>query len=491
MLKTTTPSILDSKHRPLPYQADAIRITKNLPYAALFHEQGLGKTKMALDLALSWLIDDVVDSVLVVTTKSLVANWMRETALHTHLRPLVLGPDRQANFYAFNRPGRLYIAHYEAMRSERERIRLFSEARRLAIILDEAQRIKNPESQVAKALHALAPGFVRRVIMTGTPVANRPYDLWSLIYFLDRGKALGGSFANFKASADLPSHVNPHPSDTAIFETNLTEVFNKIRPFAIRATKSSAKVELPEKDVLYTRTSMEATQAQLYQQYREECAAEVRQRGADRYDDAEAVLKRLVRLVQVASNPRLVDERYLATPCKFAALERILGAKANGPKTIVWTNFTANVSAVASRFLNMKPARIHGRLGIDERNRNIDRFLDDPSCALLVATPGAAKEGLTLTVANHAIFLDRSFSLDDYLQAQDRIHRISQTERCTVEILIAERTVDEWIDALLAGKHLAAALAQSDISIEEYRDKATYEFNRILAEVLSPAGANA
>ena len=74
-----------------------------------------------------------------------------------------------------------------------------------------------------------------------------------------------------------------------------------------------------------------------------------------------------------------------------------------------------------------------------------------------MATPGAAKEGLTLTCANHAIFYDRSFSLDDYLQAQDRIHRISQTRECYIHNMIATDTVDEWVDILLTAKYPRSA----------------------------------
>ena len=141
---------------------------------------------------------------------------------------------------------------------------------------------------------------------------------------------------------------------------------------------------------------------------------------------------------------------------------------------------------IAKRYLTMKPVRIHGKRTIAERNVAVRRFVEDPQCRLLVATPGAAKEGLTLTVANHAIFFDRTFSLDDYLQAQDRIHRISQTERCLVENIIASGTIDEWVEELLSAKGLAAALAQGDIDLEEYRGQATYAFNQALREVLDP-----
>jgi SNF2 family DNA or RNA helicase len=87
-------------------------------------------------------------------------------------------------------------------------------------------------------------------------------------------------------------------------------------------------------------------------------------------------------------------------------------------------------------------------------------------------------------MANHAVFFDRSFSLDDYLQAQDRIHRISQERPCFVTNLIATGTVDDWVDALLSAKHLAAQLGQGDISRAEYNTRADYTFGKMVRDVL-------
>ena len=487
MLRVPERMSFGSRHAALAYQSEAVRVTRNLEYAAFFHEQGLGKTKMALDLILHWLASGVVDSVLVVAKKTLVENWERETRLHTYLHPVVIGQDRRANFFAFNRPGRLYLSHYEVMHSERGRLQLFARARRLGVILDEAQRIKNPMSQPALALHALAPYIRRRVIMTGTPVANRPYDLWSPVYFLDMGASLGTSFHAFKSEMDFRSDLGRDSKTTHAFEDRIAGVYAKIRAFAIRETKGSAGISLPQKDVRNTLARLETAQHALYDKYRMQLAAEVLRDGEQTVDDAEDILKRLLRLVQTASNPGLVDESYTATPGKLLTLDDILGRKsASEPKTIVWTGFTANVDLIARRYSVMRPARIHGRRVIVERNREVRRFIDDPECRLLVATPGAAKEGLTLTVADHAVFYDRTFSLDDYLQAQDRIHRISQTQRCLVENLVAAGTIDEWVEELLSAKQLAAALTQGDIHLEEYRGKATYEFNRVLREILYP-----
>ena len=122
---------------------------------------------------------------------------------------------------------------------------------------------------------------------------------------------------------------------------------------------------------------------------------------------------------------------------------------------------------------------------MEERNKSVKKFLADQDCRVLVATPGAAKEGLTLTVANHVIFYDRGFSLDDYLQAQDRIHRVSQTKTCYVYNLLMRDSIDMWVDTLLQAKKLAAQLTQGDISLDYYRSQMTYSFGDILSEILN------
>lgn len=370
-------------------------------------------------------------------------------------------------------------------KTEEKRIALFLKTRRVGVILDESQKIKNPDAELSKALHRLANGFQRRVIMTGTPVANRPYDLWSQIYFLDDGVALGNNFHEFRRNLDLRNDMWEDERKRDDFERDLSAVFAKIKSFTVRETKDSAGIELPEKNVENIAIELEKSQKQLYDKYREELSAEIVRDGVLIYDDAEDILKRLLRLVQIASNPSLVDHSYAAAPGKFPVLLRLVDrALAEGSKIIVWTNFIENTEWLADQLSSFGTVRVHGSLPMVDRNGSIRAFKTDPTVRILVATPGAAKEGLTLTMANHAVFYDRSFSLDDYLQAQDQIHRISQKNVCYVWNLIGMDTVDEWVDSLLAAKRLAAQLAQSDISPEEYRRLADYDFGRIIRDVL-------
>ncbi len=473
------------------YQVQAVNATKDLPYAAIFHEQGLGKTKIGIDLALYWLAKSVVDSVMIVTKRGLIQNWTDELRIHTHVTPRLLSQDRRANFLAFNSPARIYLTHYEVLKSERKRMKLFLKTRRVGVILDEAHKIKNPDSDLTEAIFDLGPGFIRRVIMTGTPVANRPYDIWSQIFFLDEGESLGRDFPSFKKQFDLSNELSRDAKRAACFEEALSGLFQRIQRFSVRETKRAAEIHLPEKLLRNVVAELEPRQAEIYARFKRECAAIVVRDGVPQYDNAEDILKRLLRLIQVASNPKLVDDAYHGMPGKFPILLELINEIADrDEKAIIWTSFVENADWLARELRTFNAVKVHGKLSYEERAKSLKAFKVDPECRLLIATPASAKEGLTLTVANNAIFYDRSFSLDDYLQAQDRIHRISQEKDCTVSNIVAVGTVDEWVDTLLAAKQLAAQLGQGDITREQYNAQASYAFGQMVRDVLGLNGGH-
>jgi SNF2 family DNA or RNA helicase len=490
-LRTTENLRLDSKLTAFPHQAAAVNALKDLSYCAIFHEQGLGKTKIAIDLCLLWLKDGVVDSVLILTKRSLIENWLAEIRANCHLLPHVLSQNRRDNFFALNSPSRLYLAHYETMISEAKRMQLFQKTRKVGVICDEAQKMKNPDSNLTRCMFALAPGFLRRVIMTGTPVANRPFDIWAPIWFLDQGKSLGNDFERFKAETDLSSELQHSPNSRKRFEDALTDINERISAFSVRETKISARLELPDKQIINVYADFEPEQKQLYSAYRDDLQASIFSEGMHIIDDAEDILKRLLRLVQVASNPALVDNAYAGQSGKLAILYKLVEeAVAKDTKIIIWSSFTENVDYLVGLLGKYNPVAVHGKRSLEERNLAISDFKLSEATKVLIATPGSAKEGLTLTVATYAVFYDRSFSLDDYLQAQDRIHRISQTSKCYIYNIIMRDSVDEWVDALLAAKSLAAKLVQGDISPDEYRAEASYSFFEFLSAVLNPPNAN-
>ena len=476
---------LTLKHESFTYQLEAVDAVKDIEFAAIFHEQGLGKTKVAIDLIVYWLSHRLLDTALIVVKKGLLDNWQRELASHTQLVPRVLTNSRDGNFYVFNSPARVILTHYEAVKAEKERMRLFLRTRNVGVILDESTKIKNPDASLTKTFLDLAPLFTRRVIMSGTPVSNRPHDIWSQINFLDGGEALGYEFAEFKRSVSLSNDLANVESRQKALEIQLQRIFHSISSFTVRETKASAEITLPEKVVHSVITEWEPRQRELYRQVAESLRAIIFQDGQLRADESDVILKRLLRLVQVTSNPNLIDESYRVDPGKLETLlELVAGILKRGEKCIVWTSFVANVEWLARVLRIHNPQVVHGMLSSSEQTKSVRTFLDDPGAKVFIATPGSAKEGLTLTVANHVIFFDRLFSLDDYLQAQDRIHRISQERDCHVYNLIMRGSIDEWVEALLHSKRTAAQLAQGDINRETYQEEMSYEFGEILRAIL-------
>lgn len=478
---------LMAKFDAFPYQREAFEAIKDLEYAAIFHEQGLGKTKIAIDLLLYWLSNSDIDTVLIVTKKQLVANWVREFQTHTSINTGVLDANRNNNYHIFCGPCRVVITNFEAVAIEKERFELYLNTRNVGIIIDESAKLKNPSAKLTRAFFDLSTLFKKRIIMTGTPVANRPYDIWAQIFFLDQGKSLGTDFNEFKSLTDLSNKLAGNTNLQADFEDNVSEIFKKIKNFSVRETKNSGIIELPDKKYVTELAEFYPEQEEFYNRICEELLVEVVKDGEVVKDDSSAVVKRLLRLVQVASNPRLIDDSYTGKSAKEDILdeliERIIN---NGEKCIVWSNFIENINYFCRKYENFGSAKIHGKMSIEDRNASVDFFRTD-ECKILFATPASAKEGLTLTMANHVIFYDRGFSLDDYLQAQDRIHRISQKKTCYVHNIIMSGSIDEWVDALLQAKQNAAFLAQGDMTLIQYQNIADYSFGDIIKAILAQA----
>lgn len=478
--------ILNLKKNAYPFQQEAFDQIKNNEYFAIFHEQGLGKTKIAIDLTYFWLGDEQVDSVLIVTKKSLIKNWQDEFIIHGNLQPIVLGSDKAESLEKMFAPGFIYLTNFESVRNNLEAFKSFFNFRNAGIILDESTQIKNPKSQTAKAFHAIAPNAKKRIIMTGTPISNRPYDVWSQIYFLDFGQRLGKNFGDFKDDYDLDNNLSKSYSGQIIFKNALNALREIISDCSVRETKKTAGIELPGKKFVVEYIDLEERQKVLYSKLQKELYASVIKEGKLVEEDVEVILKRLLRLVQIASNPYLVDESYAGKACKLEPLKKIVDkARSEESKIIIWTNFIDNVEWLCKQFNSKGCIGIHGGIDVKHRDKLISNFRSDNSIDILITTPGVAREGLTLVEANYSIFFDRNFSLENYLQAQDRIYRISQKKECYIYKIIAKNSIDEWVDALLAAKEIAARYAQGDITKDEYEKEMSFDFAELLAEVLS------
>ena len=476
---------LRAKLTAFPYQHEAFLAIKDKPYAAIFHEQGLGKTKIAIDLLLYWLDKRDIDTVMIVTKKTLVANWIGEFDTHTNLRPKVLDTTKKSNYFVLNSAARVIITNFETISTEQDRLQLFLKTRNVAIIIDESTKIKNPESKLTQDFFAISPLFKIIVIMTGTPVANRPYDIWAQIYFLDGGNSLGINFAEFKTACDLSNDLQEDESKRNIFEDSVAGIYNKIKDFSVRETKNSGIITLPSKIYHDVTVGFEQKQSEMYETLRKEMELTLTQGDETILDESTETIKRLLRLVQITSNPKLIDESYVGDSAKEILLDQLIERIISQDEmVIVWSIFTGNIDMFCKKYAKYGAVKITGKMAVEERNKSVAAFKSGRA-KILFATPQSAKEGLTLTIANNALFYDRGFNLDDYLQAQDRIHRISQKRDCHIYNLMVEDSIDIWIDYLLKAKQRAAFLAQGDMNLIEYKNEADYSFANIVHEILN------
>lgn len=445
------------KTEPLPHQIEAIDYISKHHEVALFDEQGLGKTKIVIDALCSSMKNSEIEGVLVVSPMSLLYNWELEVTKHSFLIPVVLKGTEREKRYKFLTGANFYITNYEAVIAELERIKRFCRSRKVAIVLDESARMKDPATKTAQSLFKLRPYSTKRIIITGTPVANKPTDLWSQFFFLDNGALLGGNFKEFKARFN---EKNPY------YSKSLTELKNIVTEHSIRRCKDEV-LELPEKKFVNVYVTLKGEQLELYSQLKEELRIEIQDmEGNTIIDEAENILKKLLRLTQIASNPVLVDKGYKEVPAKFSALEGLLkDLIIKDEKVIVWTSFVDNILILKNKLKQYKPLIIYGDIPVRDRADAVKAFQESEKNRIMIANPSAAREGLTLTRANNAIYVDRNFNLVDYLQSQDRIHRISQTKECKIFKILAKGTIDEYIDRVIDVKKEIAGYVQGDLGI--------------------------
>lgn len=465
--------ILKPKTQPLPHQLEASEFLIKNKAAALFDEQGVGKTKEVIDSIIGILEKGDASAALIVCPKTLTYTWKVEISKHSYLKAEVIDGEGRDKGYKFMSPANIFVINYEGIKSNLPIIKMLLKSRPFILVLDESQRIKNPETETFKSVEKIKDYAVRKYILSGTPVANSPDDLWAQFYFLDGGETLGRNYKDFKGT------FNAKNVDSGM----LSDLQKKISPLSLRRLKTNV-LELPEKSYESVYIKLSPQQNGIYQKLRKELLIEVMKVDEKTVlDESRSILKKLVRLIQIASNPGLVVPDYLEIPAKFKALDKIvLEVIARQEKAIIWTSFVDNIKALKTRYQDHGSLTIYGDIPISNRNRYVEFFQNDSNYRIMIANPAAAREGLTLTAANNAIYLDRNLNMVDYLQSQDRIHRISQQKRCRIIKLLAEGTIDIFVEDKLSKKHNIAQVIQGDLG--SYDDSSYLTKEQIL-EILN------
>ncbi len=455
-------------------------------------DMGLGKTLSTLAAFDELKARGEIELLLVICPNSLTLNWLRESKQWLPGRRALAFPsgkkdrleilqDLKANK---NLPD-ILIVNYEASRLEYVQPELLQLAaqRKTLLCLDESQRVKNSQSKTFLALEPIALKCDRRLLLTGTPTPKDITDIWSQMKLLDGGERFGDNYFSWLSSvAELGNKWSEWAVNRFIPE-RVEETIARVHEVLLRRKKESV-LDLPEKLFSVRDLEMKGDQLKRYNEIRKELLLRVRSiSGKEFQRSIESILEEYLRAVQIASNPRLIDPSWKGDPVKFSELDEIveeLVAEAE-QKLVLWTNFKHNVTELTERYAKHGTAGFSGDVSVSERAASIERFQKpDSDLRILVAIPAAGGVGITLTAARTAVYLDKTWNAEHWLQSVDRIHRIGQTGTVNIVSLHAS-PVDVLISRSLASKQRAqdALMSESTILDQSYPSQAE------LIEVLS------
>lgn len=469
------------KTTPYQHQSNAFALCRDKEFYALFMEQGTGKTKVALDKACYQYCNGKINAVLIVAPNGVHSNWIK-TELAKHIpdyiqyatllwktgAQLIENNKRKVQIEDYllkNQDKLLFFAvNIEALSTENGKkiVRKYIDYKNVLFILDESSRIKTPSAQRTKAVINFGKLAKERLILTGTPVTQSPFDIYTQFKFLDPHILGNQTYTAFKHEYGVfEKKVNfktGYPYDHLLQYKNLDQLQQLIKPYSYRITKDEC-LDLPEK--IYQRYQVELTpvQRQHYEELKQNLITEIQ--GKDIV--APIVLTKLLRLQQIVGGfITFTDEKETLKldgdnpklKLMLDLLEDIHG------KVIIWARFKAEikmiVAALRETYGYQSATEYWGEISQENRLKAIDDFQNKDNTRFFVGNAKAGGIGLTLTAANTMIYFSNDFSLETRLQSEDRAHRIGQKDHVIYIDIEATDTLDcEIIDALRNKKNVA------------------------------------
>jgi hypothetical protein len=422
----------------------------------LADDMGLGKTLQAMCAFEA--------PTLVVCPTSVVFNWQAELA---RFRPGLKVSIYHGASRALDPTADVTLTSYALLRLDAAAL---SARPWNAVVLDEAQAIKNPDSQTARAAYALPASF--RLALTGTPVENRLEELWSLMHFTNRG-LLGGR------SDFAERHARPIAEGRAGAAAALRQ---RVRPFLLRRLKQDVAPELPPRTDAVLRVELGDAERAVYDAVRAATRKDVlallasgEGEGKRKGGGIIAALEALLRLRQAACHPALVPGQTASTSSKLEALlEALATAVAEDHKALVFSQWTSLLDLIEPALARAELPFVRLDGSTRDRADVVSRFQDPAGPPVMLVSLKAGGSGLNLTAADHVFLCDPWWNPAVEAQAADRTHRIGQTRPVFVYRLVAAGTVEERIltlqdskralmDAALGDGAAAAGLTKEDL----------------------------
>ena len=431
----------------------------------LADDMGLGKTVQFIAMLMQHQGSSKMKTAptLIVVPRSLIFNWYNECEkFGPRLKVLDYTGMERANLRDDFDNNDVILSTYGTVRRD---IGILKDIEFEYVVLDEAQTIKNPSSQIARASRLLRAKH--RLALSGTPIENNAGDLWSIFEFLNPGM-LGRSTA-------FRSHVSdPESADSRQL------VSRGLRPFILRRTKQQVASELPDRleETIYC--AMQEDQRRLYDElrlhYRDSLLGTIQEQGIAK--SKMHVLEALLRLRQAACHPALLnrgdeEEAYAKLEFLIPHLTELVAKK---HKSLVFSQFTSMLSIVRQHLdsAGIEYEYLDGQTR--DRQQRVANFQENDDCRVFLISLKAGGLGLNLTAADYVFLLDPWWNPAVEAQAIDRAHRVGQTKNVFAYRMICRDTVEEKIaelqkkkrdlaDAILDGGDQKSIL--KDLSVED------------------------
>lgn len=431
----------------------------------LADDMGLGKTLQTLAFLAEVHADPKAGQSLVVAPTSVVHNWIAEARRFTPSLRVALHHGAQRGELPTD--AQIIVTSYALMRIDREALT----ARRLeVVVLDEAQAIKTPTSQVAQAARAL--NARTRLALTGTPIENNLLELWSVMQYAMPGFFGGKAAFTRRYATPIQRHGNADA---------LSALRRRVRPFVLRRLKDEVARELPPRQEQILYCELGPAQRRLYDKVRTTYAATVMSTVDEKGIGGSTiqVLEALTRLRQACCDPALLPMPEAAGVKRSAKRERLMETVRalidDGHRALVFSQWPSLLKLVRADLDAAGIAYLYLDGGTKERGGLQARWNSADGPPLFLISLKAGGTGLNLTAADHVIHLDPWWNPAAEQQATDRAHRIGQKRPVMVYKFVARGTVEEKIiemqarkralaDAALNGDRIAVdALSRADL----------------------------
>jgi SNF2 family DNA or RNA helicase len=432
---------------PFPHQVAGVEWLLSHPQALLADQQGLGKTRQTIDYLREIWKEDPKPAI-VVTKRALLSVWEDEIRRWGDDWPVVRIDGSQAKrekAWGKVRGPCVVLTTYDLTKAEDSQAMYKYVAFALAV-LDECHLIKSGRTKRGKAVHQIrAP---RRLALSGTPIINSPWEIWNILRWLGVESRPYWRFLDTYGEIDASGNWNLAPRSAAKYERYVGTVL-------LRRTKDTV-LDLPPK--VYQNIQVEMTPRQKTF-YRNLLTNKGWNRDGEWVSYAEG-LPLLTKLYQCTSGLQCFGMP--PEGGKIDALRELLEDRIENEKVVVFSRFLDTVHAIHTMYKNNSIYLVGGMADSEDSWR---RFQEDENIRIFVGSLDACREGLTLTKASTAIFMDKSWAPAYNEQAEDRLHRMGTTGTVNIISLITRSSVDHVIERTLDRKqNLEALLRNADES---------------------------